>query len=40
MGEPAENIITINYVPIPTIKAFHDNPAQIRCIVGPEHSLW
>lgn len=35
MGEPAENIITINYVPIPTIKAFHDNPAQIRCIVGP-----
>lgn len=36
MPQTAENIEEIkNYVPIPTIRRFHQCPAQIRCIVGP-----
>jgi len=27
--------LTKKYVPVPTIKMFHESPAQIRCIVGP-----
>lgn len=36
MGEAAENIEDVKeYKTVPTILAFHNSPAQIRCIVGP-----
>lgn len=37
MAEPAlnQNQEDIEYIPLPTLKLFHDHPGQIRCIVGP-----
>ncbi len=33
MSEAAENLK--QYVPLPTLRAFHESGAQIRCVVGP-----
>ncbi len=33
MGEAAEDLK--EYVALPTLRLFHESPAQIRCIVGP-----
>lgn len=35
MGLPIENIEVKEYIPIPTLKLFHESRAQIRCCVGP-----
>lgn len=32
---PQDDIEIKHYYPLPTLKQFHESPAQIRCIVGP-----
>jgi len=35
MAELAETIDAISYHPLPTLRRFHESPADLRCIVGP-----